>query len=329
LNPSSPQAGLIDGLWDFALVSLTLVYLVTMAAVVWALLRKRRPELEADRTTDHGDAIPEAPREERTDFAHAQDGPRYTALWLTSTLTAVYLLGYFLLDLRTGRALVPSHALDAVEISLTGHQFWWDVEYEDSVPARQVRTANEIHIPVGRPVHIVLKSDDVIHSFWVPELQGKRDLVPGREGESWLQAEREGVYEGQCAEFCGEQHAKMRIVVVAESQQAYDAWYENQLRPAATPTDSLRLAGQNVLENGPCSSCHTVTGTRAGARAGPDLTHLASRKHIGAGILPNDEEHLTSWIADPQSFKPGAQMPAIPLAPDQLRAVVAYLRGLS
>ena len=211
---------------------------------------------------------------------------------------------------------------------MTGYQWWWDVRYEDSLPIRRLRTANEIHIPVGRPVRLLLESGDVNHSFWVPRLQGKLDLIPGQTNTLWLQADEPGVYQGQCAEYCGEQHAHMGLLVVAQPPDEFARWYEGQLAGAAEPTDSLRRRGQEVFTGSGCALCHAVRGTGAMAAVGPDLTHLASRRTLGAGMVPNTRGYLGGWIVNPQAIKPGNRMPAMPLSGPELQALLAYLEGL-
>jgi cytochrome c oxidase subunit 2 len=196
------------------------------------------------------------------------------------------------------------------------------------VPSLRVTTANEIHIPVGRPVRFNLFSNDVIHSLWIPNLQGKIDLVPGRLNELWLRADRPGVFRGQCAEFCGLQHAKMALVVVAESSDDFERWLAGNRAPAPAPVTPEQQRGKDVVERGPCAMCHNITGTLAGGRSAPDLTHVASRSTIGAGSVPNTRGYLAGWIADPQHIKPGNRMPSPGLRDEELQAVLAYLETL-
>jgi len=217
---------------------------------------------------------------------------------------------------------------DPVGITVTGHQWWWEVRYDDPTPKNIVLTANEIHVPVGRPISLTLTSADVIHSFWVPSLNGKRDLIPGQNATTWFVADKPGVYRGQCAEFCGLQHAKMDIFVVADPPEAFAAWLEAQRAPAAEPTDPLVARGREVFLSGPCAMCHAVAGTRAGGRFGPDLTHVASRSWIAGASLENTRGHLAGWIADSQEIKPGNKMPPVPLAPEDADALLAYLESL-
>jgi cytochrome c oxidase subunit 2 len=209
-------------------------------------------------------------------------------------------------------------------IQVTGRQWFWDVDYPD----HHVRTANEIHIPVDETVTIVALSGDVIHSFWVPELNRKIDMIPGRRNVIRLRADRAGVFRGQCAEFCGLQHAHMAFTVVAEPRDALDAWLAREARPAPQPQTPAEQRGQQVLLGSACVYCHTIDGTNASGRIGPDLTHLASRQAIGAGVVPNTPGYLAGWILDPQHLKPGNKMPATALTGPQLQDLLAYLRTL-
>lgn len=225
---------------------------------------------------------------------------------------------------------LPSHP--AVTLEVTGHQWWWEIRYGDSLPSDAFVTANEIHIPVGRPVLLRVRSADVIHSFWIPELAGKVDLIPGQTNEMWVQARRPGQYHGQCAEYCGLQHATMGLSVVAEAPAQFAAWAAGQRQPARVATGSER--GGRAAANGArvfarsCSGCHAVRGSEAVGRYGPDLTHVASRATIAAGVLPNTRGNLAGWIANAPAIKPGSRMPAMALPPADLLAVVGYLQRL-
>lgn len=213
---------------------------------------------------------------------------------------------------------------DPLVVEITGHQFWWDVRYPD----HDVRTANEVHLPVGRPVRFELTSADVIHSFWVPQLAGKRDLVPGRTTTLRATLDEPGRLAGYCAEFCGIQHANMRIEVVGHEPDDFEGWIEHQRTPATVHTEGTLLAGQDAFLGSSCVYCHRVEGTNASSDLGPDLTHLMSRERIGAGALPLTRGDLAGWILDPQGHKPGNRMPATHLAPDQLNALLDYLETL-
>ncbi len=245
-----------------------------------------------------------------------------------TAITMVILWVFLFLDFGTQRALASLGAEAPLTIELVGHQWWWEVQYVDSSPQRRITTANEIHIPVGRPVLVKTASRDVIHSFWAPNLHGKRDLIPGHQGAIYLQADTPGAFRAQCAEFCGHQHAKMALWVIAESEERFQSWMEQQRRPALAPRDSVTRRGQEVFLQGSCALCHAIQGTPAGSRVGPDLTHLASRRTIAAGTLPNTRGHLAGWIIDPQRIKPGVRMPSNALGASDLEALLTYLESL-
>jgi cytochrome c oxidase subunit 2 len=228
----------------------------------------------------------------------------------------------------TGRALGSLQSPGALQVRITGYQWWWSIEYLNADPSLQVTTANELHLPVGRPVEIRLQATDVIHSFWVPNLHGKTDLIPGRENTVFLQADAPGIFRGQCAEYCGVQHAHMAFTVVAEGSNQFESWLAAQRNPAPDPGSAEAARGRAVFEQGPCALCHTIRGTAAGARTAPDLTHFAARSTIGAGTAPNTRGYLAGWIVDPQHLKPGNRMPPTGLAAGDLQAVIAYLETL-
>jgi cytochrome c oxidase subunit 2 len=213
-------------------------------------------------------------------------------------------------------------------IRVRGQQWWWQVIYPNHNPALAFETANEIHIPVGKNVRLELEGVDVIHSFWVPSLAGKQDLVPGRHNILTIRAERPGVYRGQCAEFCGLQHSHMAVLVIAEAGADYDRWVATQRESAVTPTDPEADTGRAVFISKPCAACHTIRGTPAAAKTGPDLTHVGGRRTIAAGLVERTRGSLAAWIADPQTLKPGNNMPLVPLTSDELRALSAYLESL-
>jgi cytochrome c oxidase subunit 2 len=213
-------------------------------------------------------------------------------------------------------------------LQVTAHQWWWEVRYLDPVAGRVFTTANEIHIPTGEPVRVILSSPDVIHSFWIPKLAGKMDVIPGVTNVTWIQAATPGRYRGQCAEFCGLQHARMALFVTADSPAAFNAWRDRQLTVPAAPANP-QVAQGSALFAARCASCHTVSGTPAGGIVGPELSHLASRETLAAGTIPNDTEHLSAWIADPDAIKPGVLMPKVPLTAAERAQVVAYLQSLT
>jgi cytochrome c oxidase subunit 2 len=239
-------------------------------------------------------------------------------------VTAALLVG----SVAVGRDTVGAPPAGALQLEVVGHQWWWEVHYLDGANGRIATVANEIHVPVGRPVALRLKSYDVIHSFWAPNLQGKTDLIPGRENTAWFQVDTAGVYRGQCAEFCGTQHALMAFLIVAEPAASFDAWLARQAAPAAVPADERARRGRQVFETRACVLCHAVRGTVAGGLVAPDLTHVASRRTLAAGRLPNDRPNLTAWILDPQGLKPGTRMPATALSVEELEYLLHYLQGL-
>lgn len=223
----------------------------------------------------------------------------------------------------------PSHAALKPDIMIIGHQWWWEVHYLNDQPSMQATTANEIHIPVNRPVTLELRSGDVIHSFWVPALHGKVDLIPGHPNYVRIEASHAGNFRGECAEFCGAQHGHMRLLVVAQPPAEYNAWLEQQRKPGAEPTTPEAIAGKQVFLNGPCILCHTVQGTLAGGRVAPDLTHIGSRQYIAANSFKNNNAYLEAWVTHAQSLKPEAKMPDLTqFSGTQLRELVAYLRQL-
>jgi len=241
--------------------------------------------------------------------------------------TVIIITAFSVLSFFTTRALSVAGS-DDLTIKVRGLQWWWGIEYFGSTPDQRFETANEIHIPVGRKVRLQLEGLDVIHSFWVPSLAGKQDLIPGRPNELTIRAERAGVYRGQCAEFCGLQHAHMAFFVVAEEQGVFDEWVRLQRQGASAAPDDEARAGQQAFMSRQCAACHTIRGTAASGATGPDLTHVGSRKTIAAGLLETTRGSLAAWIADPQTLKPGNNMPMVALSPDELRAISAYLAGL-
>ncbi|HEX7002933.1 MAG TPA: cytochrome c oxidase subunit II [Trueperaceae bacterium] len=213
---------------------------------------------------------------------------------------------------------------EPITIEVVGNQWWWEVRY----PEEGVVTANELRIPVGVPVRLELTSDDVIHSFWVPTLNGKMDLVPGRTNTLIIEAEEVGLYRGSCAEYCGTQHAKMNLLVLAEPRETFEGWLADQRRSAALPDTPLEREGLEVFLSSACVYCHTIEGTNATGDLGPDLTHLASRLTLGAGTIANNRGNLAGWIVNSQALKPGNRMPPMYLEADDLQALLAYLGSL-
>ena len=239
-------------------------------------------------------------------------------------VSGLLLLVVVFLSFGTDRALATLGGEDALKIEVTAHRWWWEVRYMDPEPSRIFTTANELTIPVGRPVELTLRSDDVIHSFWVPNLGGKKDMIPGRTATLRLRADKAGTYRGQCAEFCGVQHAKMALLVNASEE--YEKWAEAQRSSAPEPGSDEEKRGRELFLNGTCAMCHAIRGTPANGRRAPDLTHFASRQTLAAGTVPNTRGYLAGWIIDPHSIKPGVNMPAhSTLSPSDLHALLAYV----
>jgi cytochrome c oxidase subunit 2 len=306
LRPAGIQAQRIEWLWwvmFWVTLAVTVIVLLYLAVALRRGTRAEPPAATADRRL-------------------------HTAITIATVLSAVILFGLLIAGVTTGRAVASQRDETALVIEVTGYQWWWSVEYQHPEPEQRVRTANELHLPAGRTVAIKLLATDVIHSFWVPALHGKMDLIPGHANYLWLRADTPGVYRGQCAEYCGVQHAHMAFTVVVEDSDTFERWIQAQRVTANEPQTAEARRGLQIVQSGPCALCHTVRGTAAGARTGPDLTHVATRSTLAAGTLPNTHDNLMAWIADPQRIKPGNRMPTIGLPPDDLRAVVAYLEGL-
>jgi cytochrome c oxidase subunit 2 len=310
-----PAAG-IERLWWLFFWLLLAIFVVVMIFVAGTLARRRR-------------GIEQEPLEP-THIPSPETEKRLTSMvvWASSA-TVLILMALIVVSVSAGKAILTTGSMKpALTIEVVGNQWWWYIRYLDDDASRIVVTANEIHIPVGKPVLIRGTSQDVIHSFWVPNLQGKRDLIPNRITTEWLQADQPGRYRGQCAEFCGLQHAHMSLWVVAESQHDFDAWMDGQRQPAVAPSDSVQLRGQQVFLNSACVFCHSIAGTSAAGQVAPDLTHFGTRLTIAAGTLANNRGNLGGWITDPQGIKPGNHMATVPIKPDDLQTLVEYLESL-
>ena len=308
LDAAGPNAQALERLWWLFFWICTVVYVLVVISVVIAIIRgarRREPDL-------------------------TNEGTRRSSILIGVAMiaTVLILIGTLVVSVATGREISPFAARYAHEIKVTGHQWWWQIQYDNPRADLIAETANELHLPVGEAARIELTSSDVIHSLWIPNLHGKRDLIPGKTAVLTIQADRPGIYRAQCAEFCGLQHAKMGFVVVVESKEQFERWLTTQRLPAPHPKTADQQRGQQVFLTTSCVLCHTIKGTSAGARTGPDLTHLGSRRTLGAAIIPNTRGNLAGWIADAGGIKPGVLMPPTPLDPDDLHAVVAYLESL-
>jgi cytochrome c oxidase subunit II len=241
---------------------------------------------------------------------------------------AIVLTLTFAFTIATENATAAPPKLAGMTVEIIGHRWWWEVRYAGGGSAQTVITANEIHVPVGIPVRLELTSADVIHSFWIPRLAGKTDVVPGQRNVAWIQADKPGIYRGACTEYCGLQHSNMAAFVVAEPPEQFKQWTDAQRDTVRAPSDSDAVRGLVVFQKSSCTACHTIRGTSAVGRIGPDLTHLVSRMTIAGGSLENTRGNLAGWIANPQSIKPGNDMPTTPLRGSELQALVAYLETL-
>lgn len=231
---------------------------------------------------------------------------------------------FFYLTVTTMRAVHPPAGNRSPDVVINGRQFWWEASY----PGTAVTTANEIHLPVGRTLLLQLRAADVIHDWWVPTLGQKMDAIPGQSNHLWVTIKKPGIYDGVCSEFCGAQHAWMRIRVVAQPEAEYRRWLQERGQSARTPAGGTALTGAHIFKNATCGNCHRVRGTDASGNAGPDLTHFASRKTMLAGMLPNTKENVRKWLQNPQAVKPGALMPQFKYPKDSLNALVDYLVSL-
>jgi cytochrome c oxidase subunit 2 len=304
LDPQGAPAIHVEYLIIGITVTCAVVWLLVMIVLGWALLRKRS-----------------------SDSSRPRDRPLTIIVSSAVAATVVIIAGLTIASFYTTRSIgLPEKA--ALTITVRGQQWWWQVIYAEADPALSFQTANEIHIPVSQDVRIQLESADVVHSFWVPSLAGKQDLVPGRSNSLLLRAERPGIYRGQCAEFCGLQHSHMAMMVVADEPADYQRWIAAQRENGAMPTDPDAAAGKIVFLAKPCAACHTVRGTPAAGTTGPDLTHIGSRQTIAAGLLETTRGSLAAWIADPQTLKPGNNMPMVPLTSDELKNISAYMESL-
>jgi cytochrome c oxidase subunit 2 len=307
--PASSPAAAISGLSTLVLAVTAVIFVCVSALLVYAIVAfKRRPS------------------DDDTEPAQVYGSNQVEIAW-----TVIPILIVVALFLASARVITSMQNADrpesTVDVIAIGHQFWWEYRY----PALGVVTANELHIPVSNPARptptfITLLSADTDHSFWIPRLGGKTDLIPNRVNRTWIDPYEAGLYLGQCAQYCGTQHAKMLLRVYVDAKEVFDSWVRQQREPARQQADVAE--GQHVFLSTACINCHAVSGTPAAGQFGPDLTHLMSRDTIASGIVPNTVENLRGWIRDPESLKPGSRMPAMKLTDRELDAVTGYLATL-
>jgi cytochrome c oxidase subunit II len=299
--------------WGMLIVSILVVAVIT-ALLLWGLFR-RRPG-----------AAPVLPR--TAPVHHPGGGVAWIYVGVGATTVVLFAFtGWTVATLAATSRLPAGKSPFTVEI--TGHQWWWEVNYRDrSGPSRNFTTANEIHIPTGQPIEVQLKTADVIHSFWVPALTGKTDLIPGQTNTSWMEADHPGLYRGQCTEYCGQQHAHMALLVIADPPDRFKAWWDHQLEDAPSAAAAKPATDPENIFIAKCGICHSVRGTRANGIVGPDLSHLMQRRSIAANTLPNTRGYLSAWIADPQHIKPGNLMPRLDLSAPDLSRVRGFLATL-
>lgn len=305
VNPSSRQAHSINRLFNYFNIAAGCMLLLVTALVVYICIRYR------------------AKAGDTSDPVQTSGNKKLEALMIgVPTLLLAWFFYQTISVMNAVAAPVPSGAQP--DIIITGHQWWWEVSY----PGANVVTANEVHLPVGKHLLMEMRAADVIHDWWVPQLGNKMDLVPQVTNYLWLDIDKPGNYFGACSEFCGAQHAWMRIHVIAETETDFKKWLVANAKDAAQPTDSMAIRGAELFQSQSCAGCHRIQGTAATSNVGADLTHLASRDELLTGLMKNNEENLYKWISHPQDIKPGAHMPDFNFGKDSVRAIAHYLEQL-
>jgi cytochrome c oxidase subunit 2 len=306
--PASTPAELIFGLSMFVLVTVAAIFIVVVALLTYAVVKFRSNV-----------------RDDRSEPAQIYGSTQVELAW--TIIPVLIVVALFLASARVIASIQkPSQPPGSIEVIVTGHQYWWEYRY----PGLNVVTANELHVPVSDPAHptptfLTLLSADTDHSFWVPRLGGKTDLIPNHPNRTWIDPHETGLFLGQCAQYCGTQHAKMLLRVYVQTREDFDRWIREQQHPAISGASP---AGQRVFESTACVNCHTISGTTAHGRFGPDLTHLMSRETIAAGAAANTHEMLRLWIKTPDAIKRSSKMPSMGLNDQDLDAVTAYLETL-
>lgn len=309
LHPVGPIAKEQDGLWRLTFGIAAAVFVIVEGLLVFSIFRFRARSHRAEPKQTHGNTKAE----------------------IAWTIAPVLLLTFIAFPTVSAIFKLAKVPTDALQVRVVAHQWWWEYHYEES----GVVTANELHIPVGRPVYLTLESADVIHSYWVPKLAGKQDVIPGRVNYLTIRSDEPGIFEGQCAEYCGFSHANMLLKVFAVPESDFETWLESQKAAATSPTSPLALEGQRLFLEGSfangqqCAGCHAINGTTAAGTFGPNLTHLASRASFAGSMFEMTDANLAAWLRDPTGRKPGAQMPNLKLTDSQIQALVAYLNTLT
>lgn len=340
-NPASPPAESIRSLFVLVLAVTGVIFLIVEGVLIYSIFKFRT------RGTPPGPPLPRGGKDlgavQRGGMGsgtNAEPPQVYGSLPIEIAWTAAPALIVFLLSLILARTEFevrknpdhPEPGSKPLYVKVIGRQWWWEYYYQTYDGRKlEFHAANELHVPAGdantpRPVYLTLESADVCHSFWVPRLAGKTDLIPGKTNQLWFQTDKPGLYIGQCAEYCGTQHAHMLLRVNVDSPQEFDAWLENQMKPAIE--DASEQAGRESFLRLSCVDCHRVTGTRARGTYAPDLTHLASRQTLASGMVPNNRAELRKWVFDPQQTKPGCLMPSFGLTQKEVDKIVSYLMTL-
>ncbi|HEX8996184.1 MAG TPA: cytochrome c oxidase subunit II [Ktedonobacterales bacterium] len=306
LDPQGPIANQESNLFWVILIIATAVFVIVVSVLIYSIIRFRSRPNSPEPTQTHGNTTIE--------IAWTIAPSVVLVLVLIATITTMF-------------SIQQPKSANTITVNAIGHQWWWEFQYPD----QHVVTADEMWIPTGTVVHVNLISNNVIHSFWVPQLGGKTDVIPGHDNSMWIQANSAGWYRGECAEFCGTQHAHMDFLVRAVSSSDYQAWISAQQQVAATPSDALAQAGAKYFAASACIGCHAVNGVTSADPSkliGPNLTHFGGRQWIAGGVTANTPANLAAWLRDPQAVKDGSDMPNLHLTNDQINELVAYLESL-
>ncbi|MDB5477595.1 MAG: cytochrome c oxidase subunit 2 [Alphaproteobacteria bacterium] len=312
-DPAGPHAEITGKLFRYFFAVNGVIFLLVLGFLFFALWRRRERQLVAP-------LQPDAQGEKRL----------LTGVVIAVSLTIIVLTSFVILSYAVDKNLIGLDKNPALEIEITGHQWWWEVRYLSKTPSDVFTTANEIHVPLNTKIRLILKSSDVIHSVWFPNLAGKRDIIPGHDQDLFIRVDKEGTWQGRCGEFCGMQHAFMGLTLFAEPKPAFEAWEKAQRLPAEEPQSAEEKHGKEVFTTGACAMCHVIRGTDSTGYSSnaPDLTHLKSRATIGAGAAANTKGDLGGWILDPHGIKPGVHMPTISQEPQDFQALLSYLETL-